>query len=454
MKKHIYIIKIAAICVLLVILVCLSLIYMNSYRSVKVVSFTADMDRIVRATRYKETYVDLISDSLVSPYFIAFSSDEEKTGFFGDEAYRYYKEIEDVVSAFVGPDAHKYESEEAAFKYIASNNFIYIRYRYELPTSILYYMQNPDRIINDISDDEYVYDMFIVPTSTGAYAVVRDMRGNYSLYYPEEEVRINKSNYLPYNVFDGGLKFEFAFEKDIDNALVLTGFNEKINMFELFFPSDITVNSAVVETGTALDNATVDNVLLALGLNPEKISSHESDDGVTYYDEGANVRITNDGCIAYSALSLQYGISLSETIGYDLSGESYSLTDCVGAALVLAREIGLYDGSDFMFALTCAEMDGERAVIEFSYTYDGITVMTDNNYAVRIEVTDGHIISLTCSFAKAHLYDGQTTYTQNEWKTRAAVINSDGPIDISYVHKIKNGRLYLTTVAFSKEDAK
>jgi len=453
MKKHIDLIKIVAICVLLVVLVCLSFVYMNSYRSVKVVSFTADMDRTVRATRYKEMYVNLISDDLVSPYFLAYSSGGEKVGFFGDEAYEYYKEIEDVVSAFIGPGAHKYESEEAAFKYIVSSGFIYIRYRHELPRSIIYYMQNPDRIISDTNNDEYIYDMFIVPTNTGAYAAVRDMRGNYSLYYSEEAVRINKSNYLPYNVFDGGVKFEFALEKDIDAAYVSAGFNEKINMFEIFIPSDITVSSAVVETEEALNHAVVENALLAFGLNPEKISSHENDDGITYYDEGANVRITNDGRVTYSALSLQYGISLSETIGYDFSNESYSLTDCAGAALVLAHSLGLYEGSDFGFALTCVEMDGETAIIELSYTYNGMTVMTDVGYAVRIEVTHGHIMSLTCNFAKAHLYDGQTTYVYNEWQTRAAVIGSDGPIDISYVQKIKNGRLYLTSVAFSKEDA-
>ena len=436
MNKRVDVIRIAAICVLLVMLVCFSLIYMNSYRSVKVVSFTADMDRTVRTTRYKEAYLDLVDDKLVSPYFIAFSSGGEKVGFLGDEAYEYV-------------------SEEAAMKYTAlTANFIYIRFRSELPTSLIYFMQNPDKIMSDVTDEDYVYDMFIIPTNTGSYAAVRDMRGNYGLYYAEKETRINKSNYLPYNVYDSGLKFKFALEKSADSAAVPDCFDEKVNPFELFFEDDLTVSSAVVETYAALGSDVTENVLLSLGFNPERASSHESDDGVTYYDEGENVRITNDGRVVYSALSLQYGLGLSELIGYDFSDGNYSLTDCSGAALVMARKLGLCDDSDFGLAPTCVEMDGETVIVELSYTYGGFTVMTDVGYAVRMEVTDGRVMSLSCCFAKAHPYDGSTTYTQNDWKMRAAIINSEGKIDISYVHKIKNGRLYLTAVAFSKEDVK
>ncbi|MBO4354193.1 MAG: hypothetical protein J5860_04560 [Clostridia bacterium] len=455
MQKHIDAIRIAAICILLVMLVCFSLIYMNSYRSVKVVSFTAEMDRTVRTTRYREAYIDLIGDKLVSPYFIAFSSEGEKVGFLGDDAYTYYKQIEDVVSAFIGPGAHKYVSEEAAMKYTAlSANFIYIRFRCELPTSMIYFMQNPDKIMNDVTDEDYVYDMFIVPTSTGAYAAVRDMRGNYMLCYSEETVRINKTNFLPYNVYDSGLKFEFALEKSADDVAVPNGSSEKISAFELFFDGDLTASSAVVETYTALESEDYEDVLLALGFNPERVSSHESDDGVTYYDEGENVRITNDGHIVYSALSLQYGLGLSDLIGYDFSEGNYTLTDCSGAALVMAHKLGLFNDSGFGLAPTCVEMDGETVVVELSYTYGGFTVMTDVGYAVRMEVTDGRVMSLSCSFAKAHPYAGSTTYAKNDWKLRAAIMGSEGKIDISYVHKIKNGRLYLTAVAFSKEDVK
>ncbi|MBQ0125937.1 MAG: hypothetical protein KBS59_06410, partial [Clostridiales bacterium] len=206
--------------------------------------------------------------------------------------------------------------------------------------------------------------------------------------------------------------------------------------------------SAVVQPLKADDGF----VLAKFGMNPEKVTSHSASDGVTYYDEGRNVKISTDGTITYAARSILSGIAISEIIGYDILGNDYSFCDYVGAALALAKSLGL-DAGDFDLALTCAERNGGDTVIALSYAYKGYTVVTENEYALRIEISGGYITGISCNMYTATAYDGKTSLSDGTWRIRSEIAGYDGdtPIDFRYVYIIKNSRLYLSVMRYGEE---
>lgn len=448
MKKAVFIIKIAVVAALLVSLVCLSLIYMSFYRNEETVEFTPKMDEAVRDKVYRAGYVGLMNETLVSPYFLGFSFGGERVGYIGRGAVELFSEITFDMSNLIGPDARIVAADERAIAEAIDGDFVYVRFRFELPRSIIYFMLNPDKILDEVGD-EYIYDIFI-PISRSQHAVMRDMRGNIYSVVGESSIGISKNTFSPYNDIDGGFSFAFAMESDADTALLSTD-SKSADGFEILAPSDLTAASAVVEARDILSQDKAARALTSLGLVPEKATSHEDDDGITFYDEGRSVRMTKNGTLVYSAPSSQYGIGISDVVGYAFSDNDYTVDDCVGAALVLADQLGIFNGDAFDYAVTRAENDGADTVVGISYVYDGFTVVTDDNYALMIRVTDGKVTSLSATFASAHVYAGSTTVTSARWRARLAVVDSVSPIGISYIQKIRNSRLYLSLAVFDRE---
>lgn len=453
MKKAVEIVKIAAIAVLLVSLVCLSLIYMSFYRSETSVEFTPKMDAAVRDKIYRAGYVGLMNETLVRPYFFGHSFGGERVGFLSAGSDVLFGETVSDLTEFLGPDARFSSTDESAFRAVFESDFVYIRFRFELPRSMIYYMLNTDKILEEVGD-EYIYDMAIaVGQSRQTYAVMRDLRGNYYVSYPDGNVSINKNTFGPYNDLEGGFAFTFVCESKEDTSLLTVG-GKSADAYEILTPFDLTASSAVVETVEMPVGEDAERTLTILGLNPEKVTSHESDDGITYYDEGASVKTGKDGTIRYSALSAQYGIGISDIVGYEFSDNNYTVTDCVGASLVLADRLGVFDGDAFSYAVTFAEVDGADITVGLSYVYDGFTVLTDNVYALKITVTDGKVVSLDCALAKAHVYDGNTTVANTRWRARLALVDSEAPFGLEYIQTIRNSRLNLSLAAFEKGEGK
>lgn len=450
MKKAvvIMIIKIAVVAALLVSLVCLSLIYMSFYRNEESIEFTPKMDAAVRDKVYRAGYVGMMNETLVSPYFFGYSFGGERVGYLGAGAGELFGEITGDLSDLIGPGSRLASTDESAIINVIDGDFIYVRFRFELPRSVVYYMLNPDKILEEVGD-EYFYDMFL-SLGRQTYAVIRDMRGNYYSAYADALLEVNKNTFLPYTDREDGFAFAFATENAADMALLSTD-GKNADKFEILAPFDVTAESAVVEMGDIMAQDKAARALTMLGLAPEKVTSHEDDDGVTYYDEGQNVRITKNGALSYSALSSQYGIGISDVVGYSFSENNYTAIDCVGAALMLAQRLGIFNGDAFGYAVTRVENDGADTVVGISYVYDGFTVVTDDVYALMIRVTDGRVTSLSATYAAAHVYAGRTTVANARWRVRLAVVDSASPIGISYIQKIRNSRLYLSLAVFDRE---
>ena len=452
MSKAVEIIKLALTALLLVSLVCLSVFYMNLYGSVKTYDFTAENDKAVRNRFYKSSYVGLMDEGFVSPYFVGICVDGAKTGYLGTRVDTIYASLKNSVSEFLSASAQVAVSSAEEFASCADGDFIYIRYRCELPRSVIYYMQNSDKILDDV-DDEYIYDMFILPYERGTYAVARDKRGNYYRYTSSGAPAINKNMMTSYTYFEEAFPFSFTRDMMSDGAFADFGYGEKLDEYEILTSGGFYAASAVVDVEDILQKERVPEMLTALGINPERATSHESEDGVTYFDEGENVFTDRYGRLLYTAFSAQSGIPLSDIIGYAASDDGYSLTDLVGAALVLGNSLGAFDGGAFSYAVTAVEPSAAGIVIEISHIYDGISVDFDGDRALKIKVEDGHVTYVFCKYADATPYDGQSTVENAPWLLRAAVAESEGKFGLTYIQKMQNGRLHLVLAAVTSGEA-
>lgn len=451
MKKAVGILKIAAIAALLVSLVCLSLIYMSFYRNEESVEFTPKMDAAVRDKVYRAGYVGLMNESLVRPYFLGYSFGGARRGFFGAGSDEIFGELTDPLSEVLGPDSRITPTDAETFASCFDGDFVYVRFRFELPRSVIYYMLNTDMILEDVGD-EYVYDIAMPTNQTrGAYAVMRDLRGNCYIVYLDTPLGININTFSPYTDREDGFAFSFAFESRDDTALLTVG-GKSADKFEILAPDGMTARSAVVEAGDLSSVGAKERILTVLGLDPEKVTSHDGDDGTTYYGESENVRFGKDGTLSYSVISAQHGIGISDVVGYEFSDDNYTVTDCVGAALLLADSLGIFDGDAFSYAVTCAETDGDDTTVAISYVYDRFTVVTDGMYALKMTVSGGKITSLYCFYARAHVYDGESFVANARWCARLAVIDGGDPVCIEYVQMIKNSRLYLSIASLIGEE--
>ena len=448
MKRFTELIKTSIVCVLLVSLTCLSFIYMNTYKNVSVSTFSVAMDKSVREKLYKAGYVELMDAELVYPYFVSVTGSNGTKGFWGDSASALYKELSGVVSALVSPESNVSKSTENAFLSCMDSYYAYIKYRAELPKSVIYYVQNHEKILEE-SSEEYISEMFIMEDEkTGdLYAVSRDFHGNCYLYQSEKTPNFNKRLVDSYNKRDEGYTFDFSLNATVDDAMKSSGFYDKLYDLTVIPSSILLLESAVVETGVLMDDDDVSDALLLFGLNPEKVTSHSGDGETTYFVEGQNLKIGKE-TIEYSALSENSGVSISKILGYDYSEEKYSVSDCVGATLMIAHSLGIADSGDFDLGITCAEIgEDNRITIGLSYLYKGVTVITDREYALKIEFANGQIVSAEAFFASASAYDGFTNVSDADWKIRAYLKSSKARSDLRFAYYIENSRLSLSIVS-------
>lgn len=448
MKRFAELIKTTVVCVLLVSLTCLSFIYMNTYKNVNVSTFSVSMDKSVREKLYKAGYVELMDAELVYPYFISVTGSNGTKGFWGDSASALYRELSGVVSAIISPESNAYKSSESDFLSCVDSYYAYIKYRAELPKSVIYYVQNHEKILEE-SSEEYISEMFIMEDEkTGdLYAVSRDFHGNCYMYRPEKIPNFNKRLVDSYNKRDEGYKFDFSLNTIVDDAMKSSGFYDKLYDLTVVPKDNVYLESAVVETGVVMDNGDINDALLLFGLNPEKVTSHSGDGETTYFVEGQNLKIGKE-TIEYSALSENAGVGISKILGYDYSDAKYSASDCVGATLMIAHSLGIADRGDFDLGITCAEVgEDNRITIGLSYLYKGVTVVTDREYALKIEFANGQIVSAEAFFASASAYDGFTNVSDADWKLRAYLKLSKARSDLRFAYYIENSRLSLSMVS-------
>lgn len=447
MKKFIEPLKTALVALLLISFVCLTLIYISTFDRDKQYEFTEEMDAAVRNQSYKSEYIGYFTNDLIDPYFIGYSVNGSTKGLIGNDATAAYEMLKNSISLFIGPDVDVKRDNSKDFTSYLKGNYVIVKYQADLPKSVLFYAQNPDSILETVSS-EYIHEMVIV-LDEEPYMVARNMSGNIYTYKSKSESAISVETVTGIFSQFGGRRFEYAYRFDADDSLKSLGYADKVLDTTVLLNDNLSNVSAVIDIARIRNTEVQSTILTAFGMNPEKVTSHTDDDGITFFDEGHNVTAAYSGTVKYSALAESGGIDLQNLIGYNFSEESYSVVDCAGAALVLAHRLGLIEDSLLKLAVGCIETSDNVTTVGLIYTYDGYTVVTENGYALEIEIQDGQIVSATVCIFAARAYDGSTTYSEGLWPVRADLYTSEELSDYKYVYTVKNSRLVLSLVKYS-----
>ena len=423
MKKNaLEIFKTAAVCVLLVSLVCLCTVYLFSFENSRSPEFTASMLESIRARASKNMYSEEFSPSLVTPYFIGVGLDGTNRGVFNDYSYHSVSSLYLQISEFFPPlfvSGNTRQLSESAgkqrFNDALSKDHIYVSFVSELPKSLIYDMTFPQNVTDDVTD-EYISELVIFPTGnptritdTDIYgnpltielfafsAVGRNSAGEYYLYtsdvVPEKlsDVYFGKSKLSSYNM-TGAVSFEFAAntadyaDSFLTGTTIVTGELTAVGI-DLAFPL------AAISDSTA-------NAVNAFGLKYEKAARYMDYDGsISYLEEGHNVRITRDGKLYYNTTGNAGGVMMSDL---GITAEtSYSINDYAFAALKLI-DAAENDGGALSLKLTGIYADGDNVVVTLGYSCMNLSVISGGTAdVIRFEFNSGKLIKAEMTLLSA-----------------------------------------------------
>ncbi|MCQ2771040.1 MAG: hypothetical protein MJ236_04495 [Clostridia bacterium] len=451
MKSKVELIKTIIVGILMISMVCLTLLYLNLFVSNQNYEFTRDMDAAVRNESYKAAYVSLLNEKLSMPYCIGYKLNGSSGIVLGDGIENAYNLVKDYFAWFCESRVTIEYDSEASFSDFLNGEYFYIKFRSNIPKSLLYYTQSPDKILDKIGDD-FIYEAAIV-LDTIPYMIARSFNGKVAVYRTTEIATINKNDIrrLSNYAYEG---LNFAYEAAYDDVFESSGLRDKIYDYSLVPNKDILLTGAIAEHKYINLKSDLSNILGVFDMNPDKVTSHEDEDEITFFDEGHNLIVGKSGNITYSALSKSYGIDIGKFIGYEFADNEYSYLDYLGTALVMSNKLELTKNNIISLSIGDINTTNEVTTISLYYTFNGITVLTNEKYAISIDVMDGKIVSVKCDMVSSNSLDdsiGYSAYLWN-WNVRSDASITDKKTEYKFVYEIKDRRLSLNLISFTEAE--
>lgn len=468
-QKIIEHIKTAVILFLMVMLVCLCMVYMLSYQGLGQYSFTKDTMRTLGGESVKYQYADYFVRSCISPKLIVFSAKEQgrDIGFYtlGGENEEVYASIlpfyEKLLSAEGKMTPLLKEEGAALFEEGMAGDFIYVAYENDLPRDLVYSLSLENETA-PTSSDEYIREILIVPsthlydgislvpsgiqvyTSVYAfYAVARDSLGNYYCYTTEyvpmeaTDISFNTNYYLTYTTTETHFYCDFAGAYESDPYFIRNGLEEKVTDTTVIV-DDIhaALPKSVVSASRYYPETAVKNALLvALLMNPEKVTSFTDGSGVRfYYDEGRNASISPEGYMEYTAYG-EEGLPLADLFEYPAVNEVYDLRDYIGASLMLARDLedAVGAGEGYSLFLSGVYSDGNTVTVSLGYAVCGMPVYFEGYSNVLVfEFENGMLKKVAYDLRSIEVSEGEAPNIDMLWALRSAIAESETKREYAY----------------------
>lgn len=401
-----------AVGVLLLILICLSVIYILSFSGAEDHEFSAeDMEAVSsESTRYQ--YLDYWNSNYIAPSFIGFSSKKhgENIGFhtLGGANADVYESVSPFIEKLFGSEGESEllspEKGSSLFHALLKGDYIYVSYICDLPSSLILSMTQDDVFNGDTG--EYIRELLIVPseylwkksvpTPNGEtvlsdlysfYALARDSQGNYYRYTTEylptdgESIAFHTNFYLTYNEAENRLPYEFAYLWQQDTFLRENGFSEKVSDTTVIPLSGAPYEAPIVFAESRIASGTdINPILESFFMNPEKITSYTDDLGtVFYFDEGRNISISTDGDLLFSAHG-EEGIPLETLFGWKTGEETYDAFDHIGASIIAAERLReAHTPTNCKPYISGIHYDGEKLTVSFGYAAGGMPIYFNGN---------------------------------------------------------------------------
>lgn len=406
---------------LLVSLVCLTFVYMFSFKTNNELKFNAD-DMIALEQNFAAAgYIDSVGKENIMPSFVGVSLADgaSRAGAYkGDAAESMYKDCFTVAKEFLAYGTMQTISEENARNLVRmakNNGFLYIKYSAAYPKSIIVSLTDKNMFLQSISD-EFIKEIFVFYNDyiEEVCTLALSQGEEHYLYTGPFGYRenFNKNIASEYNNIEGTFDFTFASE-ETDEIFVS---KEK---FESFILADTIIPKGNVtlpkvgfgKLGTKFSDARVyDKVLSVFTLNPEKVSVFTENDGtVIYYEEGQSVRISAGGEIKYSAMG--NGIDIGSVIGYYVENYEYSLQDKIGATLLMAQGItklaGISEKASVKLSGIAYDEQGNLTITYF-FAYDGVDI-SHGERAFSFTISGNRIKEASCALFDIYDIDESDT---------------------------------------------
>ena len=395
---------------LLVSLVCLSFVYMFSFRTSDKTKFDAEDMKALEQNFAAAGYMDSVDAENILPLFVGVSlaGGGIRTGTASGETLELmYGDCFDVVWQFLAMGRAQLLSDTSTqdFLRMAKNSdFIYIKYAAAYPKSVIVSFTQKDTFATNISD-EYIKEIFVFNnTYTGSICVLTLCDNGKNYLYTGEfgfDENFNKNIIIEYNNAEGTFSFAFSSEKYNDIFTLNEKFYDTVYSNAVIPESDVFLSGVKFEgISKRLDMyASYDSLLALFTLNPEKISVFTENDGTrTFFEEGQNVSITTDGKVKYSAVG-SGGMLIGSVIGYSSENNEYSLRDKIGATLCIAEKmteaLNLSDGLMIRLSGISYDENGNLA-ISYAASYNGIPIVCEEDF-FYFTIAGDKIKSVVCN---------------------------------------------------------
>ena len=434
-----------AVFALLVSLVCLSFVYMFSFRTSDKTKFDADDMQALAQNFTAAGYMDHVDVKNILPVFVGASlaDGEMRVGTFGgDTLENMYEDCFEVAWQFLAQGRAQMLSDESTQDYIrmAKNGaFIYIKYAAAYPKSVIVSFTRKDTFTLNISD-EYIKEIFVFNnTYTGSVCLLTVCDNGKNYVYTGEfgfDGNFNKNIINEYNNAEGAFVFSFSSEKENDVFISEEKFADTVYGNAVIAEEEIFIQGIIFESvSRRLDMyASYDSLLSLFTLNPEKISVFTENDGTrTFFEEGQNVSITKDGAVTYSAVGTG-GMYIGSVIGYSSENSEYSLRDKIGATLCIANELAqaMRLSKDIGIKLSGINYDENgNLVITYSVSFCGITVICDEAF-FSFTIAGNKIKGVVCNMFDATAYS-ETRLPNATWELIGYAVSAETDTCVSLV---------------------
>lgn len=323
-----------------------------------------------------------------------------------------------------------YEEGTAVWDEAFNNDyFIYIKFANEFPPKIIYDAFSARfKLTSDGSNDEnqedgaissgnetadvYIYELIIIPSTQGYYAVARDKNANITVIYPPEEaskVYNSKEIIAAYNVIEGLINCEFLRGDEEFNGYA-DSLGIKLPGETVIFKEDTftdilkTRNPLTFNSDGSIDTTVsyIRDLFNFLDFNLEKTTLHISN-GASLHNLQYNGRLVfyKDGLIQYNAQSEEEGVKLEKFLSsHSVSHDgNYTSGDKLAAAFNFVDIFrGDFIGSRVSLQLTSVSFEEESGAVVYTFSYylNNILIYGKNKAtdALTIKIKNGTVIEI------------------------------------------------------------
>ncbi len=272
---------------------------------------------------------------------------------------------------------------------IASDSYIYMRYRADIPSAIFYNYINespyPDYTDMYDGDVTNISEMFVIFDSNTSHIVTRSALGEVTLFALKDDgdspvfvtsliaAYNNNKDFVDFVFYKNASDYRYKNLDISDTAIVL---KNEISSRQITVSTKLYsfIKPEIISVGL---NASESPFLGIFGYNPDKISKYATEDGsYVYVDSHGKTEIWANGNVSYTGTQ---GIELSEFLGYKSVSGSYSVSEMLNACGIIIEKTAEVSpsllGGDGIPVLNKMYYADDALFIEFSYAFENIALV-------------------------------------------------------------------------------